>query len=406
MVLDLFGRSRPGTGAVPVLQKRNLEAAIAQLREQLEKRKRDERLRLQLADLLVGAGKPREAVEVLNGLADDLASDGFAAKAIAVLKKIEKIQPGRSDVEEKLAQLINQKQAGSGAWPVPPAAPPKAEGDEIGLDLAPQSTAAIRFPPLAGAPEAAPPAPPKEPSFDVEFPAPAAESAPALVPPVPALPPEPVEAPSAPALASPEEFDLAPAPAVPPAAALEVTPEADLETGPAGEVVEAVDLQGELLALIGDVFKPSGEPAPASPSAPPVVQTPLFASMDPQELLAVMRKMRLVTFEPGQVVVAEGQPGASLFVITGGWVRAYVHDPETRGLKEVRQLGDGEFFGEISVLAGGHRTATIVAADHCELLEFDKSDLDEIAASHPRVREVMIQFYEQRFGRRFEPPPA
>jgi CRP-like cAMP-binding protein len=114
-----------------------------------------------------------------------------------------------------------------------------------------------------------------------------------------------------------------------------------------------------------------------------------------------MRKMRLKYYEPGEIVVAEGEPGESLYIITTGRVRAYVRTG-SGSMAEVRQLGEGEFFGEISVLAGGRRTATITAADTCELLEFDKASLDAIARTHPNVREVMQKSYEQRTGNTVE----
>src|SRR4029450_2134158 len=75
----------------------------------------DPRMRLRLADVLLKAGKYHDAVPVLIGLADELARAGYPEKAIAVLKKIEKIQ--RRDVEVvNLAPLARRPQA--------PATPP------------------------------------------------------------------------------------------------------------------------------------------------------------------------------------------------------------------------------------------------------------------------------------------
>ena len=67
-------------------------------------------VRLQLADLLVQAGRGEEAVPVLIGLADEFASDGFVAKAIAILKRVEKVHQGRADVASRLAALVQQQQ--------------------------------------------------------------------------------------------------------------------------------------------------------------------------------------------------------------------------------------------------------------------------------------------------------
>jgi cAMP-dependent protein kinase regulator len=59
-------------------------------------------------------------------------------------------------------------------------------------------------------------------------------------------------------------------------------------------------------------------------------------------------------------------------------------------------MGEGSFFGEISILSGKPRTATVTASTRCELLELDRKSLDAIAAIHPRVRDVLTRFHRQR----------
>ena len=67
------------------------------------------RLRMVLADALARDQRSDDAVRVLRKLADDFAADGFAAKAIAVLKKIHRIDPStKEDVAAALAQLVRK----------------------------------------------------------------------------------------------------------------------------------------------------------------------------------------------------------------------------------------------------------------------------------------------------------
>src|SRR5437762_495186 len=104
MVLDWLGKSRAG---IPeLLARKQFDKAVELARALAAERPRDGRRRLQLADTLLWAGKTREAVPLLRAIADDLAVDGFAAKAIAVLKRVQKIDPGQADVERRLAALI------------------------------------------------------------------------------------------------------------------------------------------------------------------------------------------------------------------------------------------------------------------------------------------------------------
>ena len=129
---------------------------------------------------------------------------------------------------------------------------------------------------------------------------------------------------------------------------------------------------------------------------PEIPPTPLFSSFSEDELVAVIQGMRLLDFGPGDIVITQGDTGDSLFVVTSGEMKIFVKDPEKPRQLLVRTLRDGDFFGEISILSGRPRTATVTAASPCELLELDKQTLDEIVARHPRVKEILEEFYIQR----------
>ena len=107
MVLDWLGGSKD---ADALMARRKYPQAIDALRQLLQKHGGDLRLRMKLADALVLAGREKEAAPVLLELADALAAEGQAAKSIALLKKVQKIDPGRADVEGKLADLIKTKE--------------------------------------------------------------------------------------------------------------------------------------------------------------------------------------------------------------------------------------------------------------------------------------------------------
>ena len=89
-----------------LIQKKKYDKAERLLRKEFDAGRRDASLRLQLADVIALAGRSKEAVPIYVGLADEFARGGHAPKAIAILKKIEKLSPGRSDVANRLAALI------------------------------------------------------------------------------------------------------------------------------------------------------------------------------------------------------------------------------------------------------------------------------------------------------------
>jgi hypothetical protein len=152
----------------------------------------------------------------------------------------------------------------------------------------------------------------------------------------------------------------------------------------AEEEIETIDL-----ALAGLERSPEAEP--------PVLATPLFPDFSREELVAVIGGLELLIYGPGEIVVAEGEPGGGLYLLTTGTVKAWTKDARGHYVL-ARTLHEGDFFGEVSVLTGQARTATVTTASRCELLELERPALDQITATHPRVREVLQRFYEQRVG--------
>jgi cAMP-dependent protein kinase regulator len=142
----------------------------------------------------------------------------------------------------------------------------------------------------------------------------------------------------------------------------------------------------------------SGE-APAleePPKGGQIVVSPLFRDFSVDEMVAVIQGLKLLAFARGDVILHEGQPGASLYMLTAGRVRAFRKDASTGKQVGIGDLQEGAFFGEVSILTGQPRTASIVALNSCELLELDRPTLDAIAKTHPHVWDVLREFAGQR----------
>ncbi len=142
----------------------------------------------------------------------------------------------------------------------------------------------------------------------------------------------------------------------------------------------------------------SAEPAPdaAAKQAEKEREASHFFAEFPQEALEQLLSSTTVrSFAAAQVIVREGDPGTSLFLIEDGDVEVRTTDPTGRTLV-LASLGPGEFFGEVAVLTGKPRTATIVATNAVTVIEIYREDLDQIATRFPEVRRVLQRFYEQR----------
>jgi CRP-like cAMP-binding protein len=95
------------------------------------------------------------------------------------------------------------------------------------------------------------------------------------------------------------------------------------------------------------------------------------------------------------VILREGDPGQSLFMLSSGKVKAFRKNAQGKQVP-LAVLEEGAFFGEGSILTGRPRAASIVALESCELLELDRNTLDSIVQSHPHVMDVMREFAAER----------
>jgi CRP/FNR family transcriptional regulator, cyclic AMP receptor protein len=87
---------------------------------------------------------------------------------------------------------------------------------------------------------------------------------------------------------------------------------------------------------------------------------PLFEECTPAELARIDSSLTAIRLETGQVVVREGHYGAELLIVAEGEVRVTRHSPA--GDQELAVLGRGDFVGEIALLEGTPRTASVTAA--------------------------------------------
>jgi hypothetical protein len=436
-----FGKSKE-EDVVSLIAAKKYARAVEILKAQLQKKGANPSLRMQLADVLILADKKQEAVALLLPLADQYARDGFAAKAVSVLKKVQKVDPGRKDVEERLARQIEERQREAavslprtvGMIGMEEAGPPVPDPDggaalEIGFEsMAPISAPMETPPPVERAP-----LPPR--AAPAQAPARAPAAPPALVPaPKPVLAPVPAPGPPSPdetlpvdsPLVSPLLRDTRPPALVGPTsddgiedydllyAGEDEEEEVELpldaveviEEAPAAEPMSAGQFADELMGLVDSVFQEfsSAAPAPTEATATEgssrggsqIVVSPLFRDFSVDEMVAVIQGLKLLTFERGQAILREGQPGGSLYTLTSGRVRAFQKDPATGKQNQLGDLKEGAFFGEMSILTGHPRMASVVALTRCELLELDRPTLDGITKSHPHVWDVLREFAEKR----------
>ena len=116
-----------------------------------------------------------------------------------------------------------------------------------------------------------------------------------------------------------------------------------------------------------------------------LAKVPLFSGCSQKELQTVGRAVKEIKHKAGTVVAREGDPGVGLFIITDGSAEVTV------GGKGMAKLGPGDFFGEIALLDGGPRTATVTATADVKLLGLTEWVFRGLMVEHPGIAVKALQ---------------
>jgi CRP/FNR family transcriptional regulator, cyclic AMP receptor protein len=119
---------------------------------------------------------------------------------------------------------------------------------------------------------------------------------------------------------------------------------------------------------------------PADPSF--LSQIQLFAQLDEDERNVLAQQMTERTAKPGESLFRIGDPGDSMFIVQTGTIELFVKD--TAGQKIVlHNAVPGDFFGELSLLDGGSRTASATVLEESLLYVLDREDLLQLFRKRP-----------------------
>ena len=118
-------------------------------------------------------------------------------------------------------------------------------------------------------------------------------------------------------------------------------------------------------------------------------RTPLFAGLDRQHLQDVLSVGQRVSYQPGQAIVERGDPGDAMYIVVGGAAEVDVGG-------RYHRLERGDFFGEMAVLAGKPREATVKAVEPLEALRIPADDFQAFLATNPQIAVVMLKSLVER----------
>ncbi|HET7755435.1 MAG TPA: cyclic nucleotide-binding domain-containing protein [Anaeromyxobacteraceae bacterium] len=430
------------------LRKGRFAKAAEALRDVVREAPRDLQSKQKLAEALRRAGEAGEALRTYRDVADRYAASGELIKAIAVCKIILEIDPDHVATQAALADLYGRRRYSPSAPPRTPSQPqvhrepglkPVTGSGTTGvplelemidgtgslpleLDRRDRSTAG--FTPVPGLPQ-------DEDPFASATSLDAPASATSLAAPAADEPPFPASADADGDAAALAGFIGAESAAAEPPVQVEVERRAHVvgrvrvlgsDVGPAAvgasgtaadepptpfeEFVHAARDAADAgidegIFIETDELPEGDEPLEAAPPpvedalpVPVLPEIPLFSDLSRDAFVQLARDLVRREVRAGEQVVRQGEPGRALFVVVSGKLRVE-READGRTVLLAR-LSEGDFVGEMALLSGEPRMASVVADEPCELLEIRAEALTSLCRAHPHVAESLTRFYRRR----------
>ena len=122
----------------------------------------------------------------------------------------------------------------------------------------------------------------------------------------------------------------------------------------------------------------------------------LFSALSAEECQQVVKRMKRRDFPPQMMIVREGQPGNSMFFITSGLVEVRKKDPNTGIDFLLSEMGPGQNFGEMSLLTGKPRTATVTASQPTTCAVLEQADFQSVLMQYPKIGLALTTILAER----------
>jgi CRP-like cAMP-binding protein len=118
-------------------------------------------------------------------------------------------------------------------------------------------------------------------------------------------------------------------------------------------------------------------------------RVPVFSTLSDTELAQVAQVAMSRRFEAGAVVFKEGDEGTTCYIVRSGRTRAIREHPDGRSIT-LAHFGPGDIFGEMAMLDGERRSATIEATEDTETIAILSTDMQRLLREHPDISVKLI----------------
>lgn len=126
-----------------------------------------------------------------------------------------------------------------------------------------------------------------------------------------------------------------------------------------------------------------------------LARIPFFTDLPVDELDLIREGMEVVNLEPGEILFREGDPGEHMYVVVSGELEILMA-PDTTNELILNIIHAGEYLGEMSLVTGAPRTASVRARGDIVLLSISRTQLMDLLQRHPHLASTMVNVLSRR----------
>jgi CRP-like cAMP-binding protein len=121
---------------------------------------------------------------------------------------------------------------------------------------------------------------------------------------------------------------------------------------------------------------------------------PFLSELGADSLLAVLKTLNVRRLEDGTVIMRQGEPGTSLYLVAAGEVRVYTTGDS--GERELARLYENTLFGEMALMTSQPRAASVATVAEVDVIEVSREALARVAMQIPSIQEALERFARER----------
>lgn len=132
-----------------------------------------------------------------------------------------------------------------------------------------------------------------------------------------------------------------------------------------------------------------------------LLEYPIYRELAPEDIDVLSRIFEELKFKKGDVIFKEGMPGDALYILKKGMIKVYKETKKRKKLITI--LSAGEFFGEMALIDGSPRSATVIAGEESDVVKLTNENFNKLKNEYPntalKIFGALLKFLSFRIRR-------